>query len=647
MSKVARKDPCPCGSGKRYKHCCGKTAPAKAPAGPEAHAVFLRGFKAHCAGRLDEAAAAYRGALELNPDHPDALHFFGMILGDRGDLPRAYAMVRRSLELKGNDADYWANAATLAQRLGKPEEAVAAYRKSLRLVPDHAERHMHLGSLLLFMQQAAAAADELKLVLKLNPAMGQAWFLLGNALIQLPSPDVEGALAAYRNAYSRMPRNAELNISLSTALMVAHQPEEALKVLLEAVDLDPRNAAVWSNLGKLWMEREEAGKSIECYEKSVSLTPQAVEPRVALGVAYKNIGNFTQALRCFDEVLKLQPGNTAALVQQLEIRRFEDANDPVIAWAISAVSAPGDPGKDKAAICFSLGKVLDRLGKYDEAFRYFEKGNEFSANKLFDREAYRSSVDRVIARYTREFMDGLSAAASPSAQPIFIVGMPRSGTSLTEQILSSHPEVAGGGERGFWTYAENKVESGEWRLDPAGMREIASRALEDIGTVAGAAGRRHVTDKMPDNFKRLGLIHSIFPNARFIHVRRHPIDNCLSIFFQDFVGHEYRHRLADLAFYYQEYRRLMAHWRTVIPEDRLLEFDYEELVANQEQVTRRLLEFCGLEWDPACLNFQENRRVVKTASIMQVRQKMYSSSVDRWRNYEAYVGDLMPLLDLP
>lgn len=645
MPQVGRKDPCPCGSGKRYKHCCGQEAPPQVVDKRGAQPVFVRGFKAHCDGRLDEAALAYRRALEIYPNHPDALHFLGMILSEKGDIRQAYTLVKRSLTLKKNDADYWANAAMLEERLGLLQEGVASYRQSLKLIPDHAERRMRLGSLLLLAGQATESANELKRAVGLNPALGQAWFLLGNALLQLPKANVEGALSAYRNAYSRLPRNAELNISLGTALMLTEQPEKAREVLEEAVSLEPGNAKAWVNLAGVWMERGAAEKSIECYKKALTHLPDNIDVISALGVAYKRIGEFAEALRCFERVLELQPDDIKALAQQLDLKRIEDVTDPALIRMMNLVDNK-ETDSSKVSLCFSLGKVFDKLEEYDKAFKYYKMGNELSAKAPVDRSEYRAFVDRKIQRYTRDYMGQLSQWASTSEQPVFIIGMPRSGTTLTEQILSSHPDVAGGGERGLWLYIDKKIELGEWDVNEKTAKEIIGRALEDMATVSGSAASRFVTDKMPDNFKHVGLIHSFFPNARFIHVRRHPVDNCLSIFFQNFRGHDYSHRLDDLAFYYREYRRLMDHWRVVIPADRLFEFDYEELVADQETVTRRLLDFCGLEWNPACLDFHENKRVVKTASILQVRQKLYSNSVARWKNYEAHLGDLMPLLDV-
>jgi hypothetical protein len=223
--------------------------------------------------------------------------------------------------------------------------------------------------------------------------------------------------------------------------------------------------------------------------------------------------------------------------------------------------------------------------------------------------------------------------------------MPRSGTTLTEQIIAAHPRVAGGGERGYWGQVRARINAGEIVLDQAGIEGIARDYLADLDTVVGAEAADRVTDKMPHNFLNAGLIHAVFPNARIIHVRRNPVDNCLSIFFQSFNdSHAYSFDLEELAAHYREYQRVMAHWRELIPKDRLFEFNYEDMVADQEGMSRRLIEFCGLEWDDACLSYYENERAVKTASIWQVRQKIYTSSLERWRNYKPYIAPLLMLL---
>lgn len=643
---IGRKDPCPCGSGKRYKHCCGAQAQAATPGRAQAQAVFADAHRAHLAGRKGEAAQGYRAALGLDPDHPEALHYLGMLLFEAGQLAQAQAMVARSLQLNGRDADFWANSALVEQAAGRPDAAVDAYRRSLDLTPNDAERRMLLGSLLLQQGQAEAARAELERATWLDPKLGQAWFLLGNARMHVHPVDFDQAIADFRRSLTLMPDNVEPRVSLSTALAYTQRLEEAREVLEEATRVDPDHPKIWANLGSYWIDLNDAGRAVECLERALVLQPEQADAEMELGAALKMRGDFDAARRHFERAAAIDPGNLSALASQIAHERYRSADDPdlIEARRRADTAQPGQGGLP--ALCFALGAALDRIGEYDAAFGYYARGNALRAETGgFDREAYRREVDRRIAQFDRARIDALAAWGDPSARPIFIVGMPRSGTTLTEQILASHSRVVAGGERTYWPQVERKSLPDGWPRDAEQARALTDAYLTELEQVADTASADHVTDKMPDNFKRVGLLHALFPDARIIHVRRHPVDNCLSIFFQNFRGHDYSRRLEDLAFYRREYERLMAHWRTVMPPERYFEFDYEALVADQETVTRQLLAFCGLDWEDACLSFHENRSTVKTASIWQVRQKLYTGSVERWRHYEAHIGPLLSLLD--
>ena len=295
---------------------------------------------------------------------------------------------------------------------------------------------------------------------------------------------------------------------------------------------------------------------------------------------------------------------------------------------------PGRTDFDRALLHFALGKMQDDLGEYARAILHYDQGNELERRKLvFDRGAFATEVDRLIESFTPARFDRHAAPGTASEVPVCIIGMPRSGTTLVEQIVSAHPAVAGGGELTFWN---------DHTADPDATAGLAAGYVALLRRIGPEAAR--VTDKNPFNFLATGLIHLALPRARFIHCRRNPIDTCLSIFFTRFATpRPFAYDRGDLAFYYRQYQRLMAHRRTVLPPDRLLEVDYEALTADPEPVTRRMIEFCGLDWDDACLAPEGNRRVVRTASVWQARQPIYRSSVERWRNYELWLGELADL----
>jgi tetratricopeptide (TPR) repeat protein len=318
------------------------------------------------------------------------------------------------------------------------------------------------------------------------------------------------------------------------------------------------------------------------------------------------------------------------------------------AWAAQAqrIAEQGLPPRDEVHLRFAIGKYLDDVREFDDAFANFRRAHELKKRygERYDRQRMTRGVDRAIHSYDREWARRPRIDANPSARSVFVVGMPRSGTSLAEQILASHPAIFGAGELPFWNSAasnESHPRSGE----PSG--DIYPRLAADYLRLLEklSSGAQRVVDKMPANFLSLGLIHEALPNARIIHMRRNPIDTCLSIYFQHFKSaHSYADDLDDLVHYYSEYSRLVKHWRDALPEDVILDVPYESLIDDQEGWSRKMLQFVGMPWEPCCLDFHRAERSVMTASNWQVRQKINRSSVERWRNYEKFIG---PLLSLP
>jgi len=325
-------------------------------------------------------------------------------------------------------------------------------------------------------------------------------------------------------------------------------------------------------------------------------------------------------------------------------RRLTEADRPLVSRMLLRLEDGDTTEGDRMTLHFALGKALDDLGDYAGAMRHFDAANRVRYRlSRFDRNEFERRVDRLIARFTREFFAGNKAIGRDDETPVLVIGMPRSGTTLVERIISSHSRVGGGGELDFWNeHGPALVEAETGRLAAVADRFCADyRRL--LRSVAPNAVR--VTDKMPFNFLWLGLVHLIFPNARVIHCRRSPIDTCLSIYTNQFATRwEFASDRGDLAFYYRQYFRLMDHWRTVLPTDRLLDIDYEELTADPEGTARRLIAFCGLDWDPACLRPERNPDSVRTASVWQARQPVYRRSVERWRRYEPWLGELRQLL---
>ena len=306
---------------------------------------------------------------------------------------------------------------------------------------------------------------------------------------------------------------------------------------------------------------------------------------------------------------------------------------------------------NEASVRKAMGNYYDQVGDFAQAFKSFRRANELvkAAAPHYDKDAQAKFCDDLIRAYPREALAGPHPGASDSSLPILVVGMPRSGTSLVEQILASHPAVRGAGELAFWpqTLLEHLAGVLHGPPDEATRRKLAAGYLRALSTHGGKTAAR-IVDKSLFNLDYLGVIHSVFPNARIIHVRRDPIDTCLSCYFQDFPPSlNFTFDLSDLAHYYRLRVRLMDHWRSVLPPGTLLDVPYEELIADQEGWTRRMLEFLALPWDERCLSFHSTERSVLTASYWQVRQKVYKSSVGRWHHYKKFIGPLLDLSNLP
>jgi tetratricopeptide (TPR) repeat protein len=365
-------------------------------------------------------------------------------------------------------------------------------------------------------------------------------------------------------------------------------------------------------------------------------------------------GDFAEAEKQCQKVLRIKADSMEARLLLAKVRKTTAGDDNVAALlAMEKASQLGKspmPYDEAVSLHFALGNCFADLGDYDQAFRHYLQGCKLKRATLkYEAGQMTRYFDSIMRVFDRDTLARLQGAGDPSSVPIFVLGMPRSGTTLTEQIIASHPLVHGAGELPDLLAIAKREIAGTGARFPDNIPTLDQSTLGAWAAeyVAGLCRRApdavHVTDKMPGNFMALGLIHLMLPNAKIIHVNRNPVDTCLSCFTKLFShGHAYSYDLAELGRFYSDYARLMAHWRQVLPEGAFLEIRYEDLVTEYEAQARRLITYCGLEWNDACLKSHENKRSVRTASVMQVRQPIYTSSVERWRKYEPY---LKPLLD--
>jgi hypothetical protein len=355
-------------------------------------------------------------------------------------------------------------------------------------------------------------------------------------------------------------------------------------------------------------------------------------------------GRFEEADTKFRHIIEINPKTPNAWAALAGTHKMTNAESEWFKNAEELARSSLHP-LEEANLRFAMGKYCDDVNDFAQAFQHFKRGNELlkTAAKDYDRKERSHLIDDLIRVYTREAISKIGAAGSSTAKPVFVVGMPRSGTSLAEQIIASHPAAYGAGELQFWEpliLKETGIRQGILS-EPARLK-VAEEYLRILEGRSANASR--VVDKAPVNSDFLGPIYSVFPNARVIYMQRDPIDTCLSCYFQQFLpGINFTFDLSDLVHYYREHQRIMAHWRAVLPPGFILDVPYEELVADQETWSRKMLDFIGLEWDTRCLEFHTNKRQVVTASAWQVRQKIYKNSVARWRNYEKFIGPLRTL----
>jgi tetratricopeptide (TPR) repeat protein len=468
--------------------------------------------------------------------------------------------------------------------------------------------------------------------------------------------------------------------NLGWALSRLSRFQEAEEYFRSAIKIRPDFAEAHSNLGMVLRSRGYLDDSEKALRQALKLNPRHVDARISLGLTLALSNRFREATGQFKKVLKTRPRNHEALFGIGQIAgmegRFDESEKTLkrvleispkmpVAWAALAglrrmtptddawlrrveeiAAGNGIPPIESATLHFAMGKYCDDIGQFERAFGKYRTANELlkPIAESYDPETRKEFVDRLIGLQSTKTMAAAPDGASASMKPVFVVGMPRSGTSLTEQIIASHPMAKGAGELEYWSTVVREHGAGirQNAIDELAKRQLGESYLRILDNVSPTASR--VVDKAPLNSDNLDVIHSIFPNARIIYMRRDPIDTCLSCYFQNFsLAHSFTLDLSDLAHYYQEHHRLMNHWRTVLPQGSILDVPYEELVADQEGWTRKILDFIELGWDARCLEFQATERPIKTASFWQVRQKVFKTSVQRWRNYEKFV-DQVPAL---
>ena len=628
----------------------GVAAPSDARRAAGLARTVQAGLAHHRAGRLDRAEALYRRALTRDPDHADALHLFGVLAYQCGRVGLALQLIERALPALAELPDAHLNYGNALREAGRPAEAAESYRRALALQPDYGMAHSNLARVLNELRDYSGALDSARRAVALLPDFLGAQVNLASALIGLERyPEAEAPL---RRALELQPDRAETYRDLGWVLTKLGRFDEAEACHERAIALSPDSAMAHYVRGASRYHADDPAASEASFRRALELAPDYARAWHGLGSTLRSLGRFDEAVAHFRRALELDPDLPEAH-RSLAVtgQRAGDAGELQRLESLLADSAR--PAADRIAAGFALGTLLDNAGRYDEAFPFFAAANDMQrrqlavAGEVFDGDGFRREVDRLIELATPALFLAIAGWGNPADEPVFIVGMPRSGTSLVEQIAASHSQVFGAGERRELNAVSDALVAhnrgrpvARWDADFA--RAEADRHVAWLRALGG--GKARVIDKMPDNVFFLWLIAALLPRARVVLCQRDPRDTGLSCYFHRFTeGHPFAYDLADCGVRAVETDRLATHWLRVLPLD-LLTVEYEELIVDPEGESRRLIEFLGLDWEPACLDFHLTDRPVFTASSWQVRQPLYASSVGRWRHYQRHLGPLLRVL---
>ena len=576
---------------------------------------------------------------------PDAILILGKIAHEQGEFEVAVERYQQFLGLMPNHAQTHDNLGLVLDKLGRTELAIEHFHKSIAIDTNNAPAQIHLGDACSKLQRWEEAIKAYQYVLIIQAEDVDTTIKLGNAF--LAAGRMTDSILLYEQALTIMPDDALLHKHLGLSLQKMGQTKKAIECFEQALRLRPDYVGVRINLAGVLRHVGRAEEALVLLEEAIDLEPNDGEAHINLALTLRQLGRTDLAIERLEQFLTIRPTSSSAYFHISQIKPRQELI-PVVEKLVSDRKLSKG---DAIYYHFALGNFFDSGNSFDQAFSHFLRANTLQRDTFtYDAKENSQNVDMLMRVYSKAYFQGKRQFGSASQLPVFIVGMPRSGTTLTEQILSCHASVHGAGEIEAFPavnhliaqqlkYAKPHPECMSL-IDKKIVEEYSASYLQELTHHCPTAAR--ITDKQPQNFIRIGLIKTLFPDARIIHCQRNPLDNCISVFFHFFTAFQSSFELTELGQFYRDYQRLMNHWQKLFPGE-IFTVRYEELVENQERVSKRMIDFLGLEWDEKCLDFHNNERNVMSPSNLQVRQPMYQNSINRWKRYEKH---LQPLIDV-
>jgi len=600
--------------------------------------------------RVDEAIRYGEQAVALEPKSAAALSNLGIAYYDIKVFDKALDCQQRALSINPKLVTAINNLGSIARDNKDKEGAIAYYRQVLQIAPQHLESINNLGAVLTETERPEEAVAVLIGAIKLKPNYAEAHCNVATAFLSLEQLDK--AEVGFKKAIELKTDYSEAYQGLAKLYQEKKDLPNAQVMANKALSLSPEKASVHSLLGSIYTESGYPDKAEQAYAKALEIDPEFLGAYLGKGHLLMEQGDIAEAEASFRHALSLDDTNLGARLSLVQVKKVA-AEDENFANLIEQAKNLDTMRETKALpLHFALGKSYDDTKQYDLAFKHYLEGCRLKRKRVqYDPKNNDAAIANIRQFFSKKTIEGMRGEGCLSDAPIFVLGMPRSGTTLTEQIIASHPNVHGAGELPDLLQLANHPNDWETAGYPDVLRGFSHEQFKAMGEkyVKGLKERdpeaKHITDKMPANFNAVGLIHLMLPNAKIVHVKRSPVDTCLSGFSRLFNKSQFQsYDLAEIGRYYRNYQELMNHWQAVLPEGSFYEVQYEDLVADTENQAKALIDYCGLEWNEACLDFHKTKRNIRTASITQVRQPIYKTSVERWRSYEDHLGPLFDAL---